>query len=147
MKRSILCILAVTLAMFAGASPVMPEQAKQVAQAWAQKNSVFGVRSVASGDAVPFTNEVTTLWYQVPMTDGSCLIVSPVTELEPVIAALENVDAAAGLPAGHPMLAMLTCDMIDRLRKLGLYKPRNAPGGPSLMSASPAGEDAAPTEI
>ena len=146
MKRSILCILAVTLAMFASASPVMPEQAKQVAQAWAQKNSAFGERAVASGDAVPFTNEVTTLWYQVPMTDGSCLIVSPVTELEPVIAALEDVDAAVGLPAGHPVLAMLKRDMTDRLRKLGLYKPRNASGGPSLMGAAPSGEDAAPSD-
>ena len=146
MKRSILCILAVTLAMYASASPVMPEQAKQVAQAWAQKNSAFGVRSVVSGEAVPFTNEVTTLWYQVQMTDGSCLIVSPVTELEPVIAALEDVDAAAGLPAGHPMLAMLTRDMIDRLRKLGLYRPTNVSGGPSLMGAAPSGEDAAPSD-
>jgi len=146
MKRSILCILAVTLAMFAGASPVMPEQAKQIAQAWAWKNSVFGERVVASGDAVPFTNEVTTLWYQVQMTDGSCLIVSPVTELEPVIAALEDVDAVKGLPEAHPMLAMLTHDMIDRLRKLDLYKPARSAGGPTLMGAAPSGEDAAPSD-
>ena len=137
MKRSILCILAVTLAMFASASPVMPEQAKQVARAWAQKNSAFGQRTVASGDAVPFTNEVMTLWYQVQMTDGSCLIVSPVTELEPVIAVLENVNAVEGLPEKHPMRAMLASDMKDRLTKLGLYRSASSSGGATLMGAPP----------
>lgn len=150
MKRSILCILAVTLAMLASASPVMPSQAKQVAQAWAQKNSVFGQRSVASGSlnevVVPFTNEVTTLWYQVQMSDGSCLIVSPVTELEPVIAALEKVNAQKGIPEGHPMLAMLTADMKDRLTKLGLYRPVQNHSGLRLTGAASAGEEAASSD-
>ncbi len=146
MKRSILCILAVTLAMFASASPVMPSEAIRVAQAWAQKNSAFGVRSVASDRAVPFTNEVTTLWYQVQMSDGSCLVVSPVTELEPVIAVLEKVNAEEGLPEGHPLLAMLTADMKDRLSKLGLYRPAQVRGGHVRLGAAPADEEAVPSD-
>ena len=145
MKRSILCILALTLAMFASASSVTPPQAKQVARAWAQRNSAFGERTVAAGDAVPFADEVTTLWYQVQMTDGSCVIVSPVTELEPVIAVLENVNAVEGLPEKHPMRAMLASDMKDRLTKLGLYRPASSSGGATLMGALPP-SDATPED-
>ncbi len=135
MKKSILCILVAALAMVAGATPVTSSQAKQAARAWAQKNAAFAGKDVAvTGSAVAVANEDgVTLWYRVALNNGSCLVVSPVTELEPVIACLERV-GAGGLPAGHPMRAMLERDMADRLKKLGLYEP--APTGPTLMGAS-----------
>lgn len=145
MKKNILCIFVAALALLAQAAPVSPSQARQAAAAWAARNGAFGERKVAPGRAVPFADEVTTLWYQVQMSDGSCLIVSPVTELEPVVAALENMDATKGLPEGHPMRTMLMRDMTDRLRKLDLYRPAGA-SGPSLLSAAPAGEEAAPSD-
>ena len=113
MKRSILCILAVTLAMFASASSVTLSQARMVAGAWAAKNASFGFAGepVAGGVRTHKDANGVKLWYEVPMTDGSCLIVSPVTELDPVIVALE--DAADGLPEGHPMPVMLEVDMTD----------------------------------
>ena len=121
MKKSILCILVAALAMVAGATPVTSSQAKQAARAWAQKNAAFAGKDVAvTGSAVAVANEDgVTLWYRVALNNGSCLVVSPVTELEPVVACLENV-SAEGLPSGHPMRAMLERDMADRLRKLGL---------------------------
>ena len=133
MKRSILCILAVTLAMFASASPVTLSQARMVAGAWAAKNASFGFAGepVSGGVRTHKDANGVKLWYEVPMSDGSCLIVSPVTELDPVIVALEN--AADGLPEGHPMPVMLEVDMTDRLKKLGLYPEKS---GPSLMGAS-----------
>ena len=141
MKKNILCVFVALLALLAQARPVSPEEAKLAASAWAARNAAYGDRRVASGEAVPFANEVTTLWYQVQMTDGSCLIVSPVTELEPVIAALENVSATAGLPEGHPMRAMLVSDMTDRLRKLGLYESHGTSGGTTLMGAVPPSDE------
>ena len=134
MKKSILCMLVATLAMIAGATPVTSSQAEQAALAWAQRNAAFVGNGVAmTGSAVAVTNaDGVTLWYRVALNNGSCIVVSPVMELEPVIACLENVPDE-GLPSVHPMRAMLERDMADRLRKLGLYVP--APTGPTLMGA------------
>ena len=135
MKKNILCVFVATLALLAQATPVTPSQAQQVAQAWAQRNKAFvgtGVNIVGSAVAVTNADGV-TLWYRVAMDNGSCLVMSPVTALEPVIACLESV-GADGLPAAHPMRAMLERDMADRLKKLGLYEP--AATGPTLMGAS-----------
>ena len=136
--KSILCMLAATLALIAGAASVTPPQARMVAGAWAARNASFGFsESAVAGDIRDIRSHKDAngvkLWYEVPMKDGSCLIVSPVTELEPVIAALEAVPTN-GLPVGHPMLAMLTVDMTDRLKKLGLYQ--STASGVSLMGAS-----------
>ena len=135
--KSILCILAVALALIAQATPVTPFQAELAARAWTQKNASFTGKdaAVASSAAVAVSNaDGVTLWYRVALNNGSCIVVSPVTELEPVIACIENVPED-GLPSGHPMRAMLERDMADRLRKLGLYAPAST--GPALMGASP----------
>ena len=145
MKKSILCMLVATLAMIAGATPVTSSQAKQAALAWARRNAEFAGNGVAvTGSAVAVRDaEGVTLWYRVALNNGSCIVVSPVTELEPVIACLENV-SAEGLPSAHPMRAMLERDMADRLKKLGLYVPAStgptlmgAPSGASPLSATP----------
>ena len=144
--KSILCILAVALALIAQATPVTPFQAKQAARAWAQRNAAFAGEDAidASLTAVAVTNaEGVTLWYRVSLNNGSCIVVSPVTELEPVIACLENVPKN-GLPSGHPMRAMLERDMADRLKKLGLYT--SAPTGPTLMGAAPTASQATPAD-
>ena len=144
MKKSILCILFAALAMIAGATPVTLLQAKQAARAWAQKNAAFVGNDVAVEGAVAVANaEGVTLWYRVALNNGSCIVVSPVTELEPVIACLENVPAD-GLPAAHPMRVMLERDMADRLKKLGLYTPAST--GTALMGAAPAASSATPVD-
>jgi len=146
MKKSVLCILVAAFAMIAGATPVTSSQAKQAARAWAQKNAAFAGEDaiVASSSAVAVKNaDGVTLWYRVAMKNGSCIVVSPVMELEPVVACLENVPKD-GLPAGHPVRAMLERDMADRLKKLGLYT--SASTGPTLMGATPAASQAAPAD-
>ena len=133
--KSILCILAVALALIAQATPVTPFQAELAARAWTQKNASFTGKdaAVASSAAVAVSNaDGVTLWYRVALNNGSCIVVSPVTELEPVIACIENVPED-GLPSGHPMRVMLERDMADRLQKLGLYTPAST--GPTLMVA------------
>lgn len=135
MKKDILCIFVAALALAAQASWVTKTQARQAACAWAERNSAFGVDAVLAGSPVKVadTNGV-PLWYRVQMTNKMCMVIAPVTELEPVIAILEDVPAE-GLPTNHPMRQMLVCDMTDRLTKLQMY---SHPPSPSLMAASPA---------
>ena len=149
MKKNILCVFVAAFALAAQASWVTIPQARQAALAWAERNGAFGVNaSDALGTIKPFTdtNDV-PLWFEVPL-GGSCMIVSPVTELEPVIAVLEGVNATADLaeghPENHPMYTMLVRDMTDRLKKLELYDhpPKTSP---SLLSAAPAAP-AAPSD-
>ena len=143
MKKNILCVFVAALALAAQASWVTKRQARDAALAWAAQNSAFGVQAAEIGalsTIKPFvdTNDV-PLWFEVPLGD-SCMIVSPVTELEPVIAVLEGVNATAELPEGHPMYTMLVKDMTDRLVKLELYD--HPPQAPSLLSASSAAPSA-----
>ena len=122
MKR-FLTLLAVVFAaadvVFAAA--VTPEQAKVMANAWASENTSFGAGGAAKDVcAVCDTNAAkTVLWYQVSMTGGGALMVAPVTEIEPVVAALE-VDPGV-LPSAHPLRGILMGDMRRRLKFLGLY--------------------------
>ena len=139
MKKSILSIVLAALACVAQAGRVTKSQARQAANAWIAQNAAFlsnGTNglSVVALTRVDDTNSV-PLWYRANLSDGACLVLSPVTELEPVIAVLEKVPAG-GLPSAHPMRAMLETDMRDRLRKLGMYS-----AGVSLMGASPTPSD------
>lgn len=144
MKKSlILALVAVVFACVARAAEVTPDMAKTAANAWVARNAAFGAGGVAqSVRTVRDTNTAeTVLWHQVKMSGGGCLIVAPVTEIEPVLAALE--DDPGDLPAAHPLRALLTADMRSRLRFLKLYT-EDAPssgGGMNLLSASPAAED------
>lgn len=138
MKKSlILALVAVFAACAARAEVVSQEMAKAVANAWAARNPKFGAGGVAT-NAVPVRDSnaaQTILWNQVSMSNGGCLIVAPVTEIEPVVAALE--DDPGELPAAHPLRALLVADMRSRLRFLNLYA-EDSSGGAAFLSASPA---------
>ena len=134
MKKRFLATLSVVFALLAHAECVTPAQARAAAAAWAGKNGAFVAgQDVAGRAAAVADSKGVTLWYRVPLANGACMVVSPVTELEPVVAVLENVPSG-GLPAAHPVRAMLVRDMTDRLTKLGLYVPSS--GGASLQSAA-----------
>lgn len=144
MKKSlILALVAVVFACVTHALEVTPEVAMTAANAWAARNAAFGADGVATSVvSVCDTNAAqTVLWHQVSMSGGGCLIVAPVTEIEPVLAALE--DDPGELPAAHPLRALLTADMRSRLRFLKLYTEEapSSGGGAQLLSATPAAED------
>ena len=145
MKKNILCVFVAAFALAAQASWVTKSQASQAALAWAERNGAFGVEAVLDGSPVKVedTNGV-PLWFYVQMTNDQCLVVAPVTELEPVIAVLESVPED-GLPTNHPMYTMLVKDMTDRLKKLELYDHPPKTSSPSLLSAAPAAP-AAPSD-
>ena len=144
MKKSlILALVAVVFACTARAMDVTTNMAMTAANAWAARNAAFGAGGVATNVvSVSDTNAAqTVLWHQVSMSNGGCLIVAPVTEIEPVLAALE--DDPGELPAAHPLRALLTADVRSRLRFLKRYveDASSTGGGASLLSASPATED------
>ncbi len=133
MKKSlILALVAVLSACAARAEGVSQSMAKTAANAWLARNAAFKVGVAAqSVITVCDTNAAkTVLWHQVSLSGGGCLIVAPVTEIEPVIAALEVNPGE--LPAEHPLRGILTCDVRRRLRFLGLYPEDGA--GASLLS-------------
>ena len=143
MKKSlILALVALVFACVARAVIVTPDMAMTAANAWVARNAAFGAGgSAQSVRTVCDTNAAqTVLWHQVAMSGGGCLIMAPVTEIEPVLAALE--EDPGEIPAAHPLRALLTADMRSRLRFLKLYA-EDAPssGGMTLLSASPAAED------
>ena len=122
MKKSlILALVAVACACVAHALVVTPDMAMTAANAWAARNAAFGAGgSAQSVRTVCDTNAAqTVLWHQVTMSGGGCLIMAPVTEIEPVVAALE--EDPGEIPAAHPLRALLTADMRSRLRFLKLY--------------------------
>ena len=138
MKKSILlAFFACFSACVARAEMVTPAMALAAADAWAERNAQFDTGNNATNViTVCDTNAAqTVLWHQVSMAGGGCLIIAPVTEIEPVVMALERDPGE--LPAAHPLRDILTLDMRGRLRFLNLY-PENAPssGGRLRLAAS-----------
>ena len=137
MKKSfILALVALVFACPARAVDVTTDMAMAAANAWAARNAAFGAGGVATNVvSVRDANAAhTVLWHQVSMSGGGCLIVAPVTEIEPVLAALE--EDPGELPAAHPLRGILAGDIRKRLRFLGLYPSSSS--GASLLSAAPA---------
>ena len=119
MKKIVLMLFAMALALGASAESVSPERAMAAADAWAARNGAFGAGQGAT-NVVTECDAATgvVLWYQVSMAGGGMLVVAPVTEIEPVVVALDNDPGV--LPKAHPLRGILTGDMRRRLRFLGL---------------------------
>ena len=92
MKKSILTAFLSVLALGACAESVTPEMAKAAANAWVLRNEHFGAgREAVTVRTVCDTNKAqTVLWHQVSMTGGGCVFVAPVTEIEPIMVALDS---------------------------------------------------------
>ena len=148
MKRIFVFFSAVFAAVgLVSAAPVSADQVVAAANIWAAENAAFGagVRAV-SAMAVCDTNQARTiLWYQVSMTGGGCLIMAPVTEIEPVVAALQ--DDPGEMPANHPLRGILTADMRNRLRFLGLYAEDRPAPSRRLGMAAPSGKARSAEEL
>ena len=142
MKKSILlAFFACFSACVARAEVVTPAMAMAAADAWAERNAQFDTGNNATNVITEYDANVTNivLWHQVSMDGGGCLIIAPVTEIEPVVMALERDPGE--LPEAHPLRDILTLDMRGRLRFLNLY-PESAPssGGRLRLAASSSSE-------
>lgn len=147
MKKIVLMLFAMALALGASAESVSPERAMAAANAWAARNGAFGAGQGAT-NVVTECDAATgvVLWHQVSMAGGGMLVVAPVTEIEPVVVALDNDPGV--LPEAHPLKGILRGDMRRRLQFLGLYPQQGAARAPRRAAAAPAassadGDDAA----
>ena len=151
MKKSIiLAFFACFSACVARAEVVTPVMAMAAADAWAERNAQFETGNNATNViTVCDTNAAhTVLWHQVSMAGGGCLIIAPVTEIEPVVMALEKDPGE--LPAAHPLRSILTYDMRGRLRFLNLYegnRPRLRLGASGAQEQEEDGEAATHKEV
>ena len=140
-NRVLLAFVASVTACAAYAEQVTSDMALAAADVWAERNAQFETGNNATNViTVCDTNAAqTVLWHQVSMAGGGCLIIAPVTEIEPVVMALERDPGE--LPAAHTLRAILTLDMRGRLRYLNLY-PEDAPssGGRRRLAASSSSE-------
>ena len=132
MKKSILTLIALAMALGVFAASVSPEEAMVAANAWAARNGAFGAGQGAT-NVVTECDAATgvVLWHQVSLAGGGMLVVAPVTEIEPVVMALDNDPGV--LPEAHPLRGILTGDMRRRLQFLGLYPRARA----ALAAAAP----------
>ena len=137
MKKSILTAFLSVLALGVCAESVTPEMAKAAANAWVLRNEHFGAgREAVAVRTVCDTNKAqTVLWHQVSMTGDGCVFVAPVTEIEPIMVALDSDPGE--LPKRHPLVGILSVDVRERLRFLGLYQ-EDASAGAHLQSVAPA---------
>ena len=145
MKKIVLMLFAMALALGAGAESVSPERAMAAANAWAARNGAFGAGQGAT-NVVTECDAATgvVLWHQVSMAGGGMLVVAPVTEIEPVVVALDNDPGV--LPEAHPLRGILRGDMRRRLQFLGLYPQQGgarAPRRAAAAASSADGDDAA----
>jgi len=121
------------LAFACHAAKVTESMARSVAEAWAGDNSEFCAGSDAVQTVVAHVDsDGVLLWYEVSMQRGVCIIVSPDTEIEPIVAVIDGYDG--NIPQGHPLLALLNGDMHERLAAISSPQPRRL-----LSSSSSSG--------
>ena len=137
-KNILLAFFACFTACAARAEVVTPAMAMAAADAWAERNAQFETGNNATNVITECdTNAAhTVLWHQVSMAGGGCLMIAPVTEIEPVVMALDSDPGR--LPAAHPLRAILRGDMRRRLRFLNLYEENASSGGGRLRLAAGA---------
>ena len=113
-KFHIVALFAAMMALSAQAAPVSSEQVCGAVSAWAAANgSAFANPGYAlSADAVN-DSDGTVLYYKVKMSKGGLIIASSDTDLDLVVAVLEN--STGDFPAGHPLPSILKKDMRRRL--------------------------------
>lgn len=93
--------------------------------AWTSANgSTFsGGGTPVSAKAVRSDDGKTVLYWIVSLSDGRAVIASPDSDLDLVVAIVDNLDANGNFPAGHPLPDILKRDMANRL---AVISQRNA---------------------
>lgn len=93
--------------------------------AWTSANgSTFsGGGTPVSARAVYSDDGDTALYWIVSLSDGRAVIASPDSDLDLIVAIVDNLDASGNLPAGHPLPDILKKDMSNRL---AVISQRNA---------------------
>jgi len=139
-KFHIVALFAAMIALGAQATPVSSAQACSAVSAWAAANGSAFANPGYAVSAVPEydADGTTVLYYKVAMSDGGLVIASPDTDLDLVVAVLE--DASCDFPAGHPLPSILRKDMRNRLSivRSSASSSGSSSGGSGVRMASMA---------
>ena len=123
----------------ARAVPVSSAEVLGAVSAWSQANgqafSDSGPGMPVSASAFLDADGSTVLCWIVSMSNGGAVVASPDTDLDLVVAVVENYGGS--FPEGHPLPSILRRDMRNRLAKLGLGRTKSGAG---LLSAKPVAE-------
>ena len=142
----VVALFATMIALNAQATPVSSAQACRAVSAWAAANgSAFAnPGSAVSAEPEYDVDGITKLYYKVKMSNGGLVIASPDTDLDLVVAVLENSDG--NFPKGHPLPSILKADMRNRLSVIAAGASAAAPraGLLSVTAQSASAQLAAP---
>lgn len=138
------CVFGI-LTLLAGvlrAESVTPEMAKTAAAAWLQENprAARGVALAGEEPRAEVAADGSVLWYEVLTDNGGCIITSSDTDVDPIISYVE--EWGGPLPAEHPLRALLTVDLSNRLEVV-----RREAAAPRLMQMTSAATAARPQSV
>ena len=137
--------LALILAFGAIAEVTVEEDAEFVTRGWFRRNGkAFGNFGAVQKVLSEKDGQGDVLWYVVVM-DGGAVVVSPDTEIEPVLAVIPGCDGT--IPEGSPLRAILKRDLTQRLeavrpRPVKMAKLAAAPQPQAVSAAAPSPEAA-----
>ncbi len=122
MKRFVLVAAMVLVLLPVSASKVTPEMAVAVVADWGKDNArVFGTNGKVLSVRPEHAVDGTLLWYEVATADGRCVVTSPDTRIEPVIAVVDDYEG--DIPVAHPLRTLLAADLRKRLAVLNAAEP------------------------
>lgn len=137
MKKSNVILLALfAFAFGARAVEVSPDDASLAVAGWGLDNArTFANGAFGAVESVTpeLASDGSVLWYVVKTTHGAA-VVSPDTEIVPVIAFLPESDGV--IPAGSPLRAMLERDLPARIEAAKAVTAKLAAGGAKTRNAS-----------
>ena len=139
-KFHVAALFAAMIALGAQAAPVSPAQVCRAVSAWAAANGSAFASPGSALSAVPEydADGATSLYYKVRMSNGGLVIASPDTDIDLVVAVLE--DSNGDFPAGHPLPSILKKDMRNRLSivRRAASSSGSSSGGSGVLMASMA---------
>ena len=107
-----------TLAMTGRSVETTSDMAIAAAEAWSAENGLLVGRCGTPVSAKERRDDSgRLLWFEVAMSGGGCVVTSPDTEIEPIVAVIDSYEGE--IPQDHPLEAMLLADMSQRLDVLG----------------------------
>ena len=129
-KLHVVALVATMMTLGVQASSVSSNDVIRAVSAWSSVNgSAFAHDGGApvSARAVYADDGATVLYWIVQMSDGAAVIASPDSDLDLVIAVVENFGGE--FPKGHPLPSILKADMSNRLSVIAQRNKAAAIGG------------------
>lgn len=113
----VVAFVAAMMALGAQATPVSSDDAVRAVTAWSSaKGAAFANPGIAERAEAVCDDGGSILYWIVSMSNGGAVVVSPDTELDPIVSVLNKYPGS--FPAGHPLPYMLKHDMSGRLAAL-----------------------------